>query len=158
MVLKCIQKGLYVFPDEITHLNKYTCLIDILGYIEDIIMLSKGFILCKSFIISPKQKFLDRHEYYFTWSPGFQLIFKRTRTSEASKVSPISSEGKSSLRGSSKYSMLVYFPKFSYIPLKLRFILALSNSPKICSAMFTEDGNIGGNGNMFLGNFRGLQT
>ena len=45
-----------------------------------------------------------------------------------------------------------------YIPLKLRFILALSNSPKIRSAMFTEDGNIGGNGNMFLGNFRGLQT
>ena len=86
--MKCIQKGLYVFPDEITHLNKYTCLINILGYIEDIIMLSKGFILCKSFIISPKQKFLDRHEYYFTWSPGFQLIFKRTRTSEASKMSP----------------------------------------------------------------------
>ena len=49
-----------LYPDEITHLNKYTCLIDILGYIEEIIMLSKGF------IISPKQKFLDRHEYYFT--------------------------------------------------------------------------------------------
>ena len=60
--------------------------------------------------------------------------------------------------GRSKYSMFAYFPKFSYIPLKLRFILALSNSPKIRSAMFTEDGNIGGNGNMFLGNFRGLQT
>ena len=69
-----------------------------------------------------------------------------------------SSEGKSSLGGSSKYSMFVYFPKFSYIPLRLRFILALCNSPKIHSAMFTEDGNIGGNGNMFLGNFRGLQT
>ena len=68
------------------------------------------------------------------------------------------SEGKSSLGGSSKYSMFVYFPKFSYIPLKLRFILALSNSPKIRSAMFTEDGNIGSNGNMFLGNIRGLQT
>ena len=54
--------------------------------------------------------------------------------------------------------MFIYFPKFSYIPLKLWFILALSNSPKIHSAMFTEDGNIGGNGNMFLGNFSGLQT
>ena len=29
--------------------------------------------------------------------------------------------------------------------------MAQNNSPKIRSAMFTEDGNIGSNGNMFLG-------
>ena len=70
----------------------------------------------------------------------------------------LGSEGKSSLGGSSKYSMFVYFPKFSYIPLKLRYFLTPSNPPKIRLAMFTEDGNIVGYGIMFLGNLRGLQT
>ena len=57
-----------------------------------------------------------------------------------------------------EWSMFVHFPKFSYIPLKIRFILAQSNFPKICSAMSKEDEHIGDNGNMFLVNLRGLQT